>query len=539
MIVFLSFQSCIKDNFEFDKLSMSMEYNPAVAIPILKMSLDVRDILLDFDTSELITEDVSGFLYLLYEEHVFSYQGQDVIDMPDQPFGDYFSGQEVIDAGGIDPSVNLAKNTVSPFTMNNEEEVDSLVFKYANLNINVTSSFLHTGNLVISFPELKKDGVPYTVTVDINTSDGTFSFNNNYTDLEGYTFDLTNLGVDMNKVLINYDLTLNNSGSAVNSTDLVTILVTFSQMEFYSIFGYLGQQTIEIPTDSVYLEIFKKVFDGDVYFEDPKFDITLNNSYGLPIDIGFTDFYSHSVIDSTITTIYGPGIPTPFTPYEIGYPTINQIGDSVQSLLTVDKTNSNINEAIATCPKYIYFGVEGVTNPNGNTDYNFVTDSSKFDVDLEVLLPLWGRAEYLALQDTSAANFSQIPAEAERLIIRINSYNGFPLDVESQIYFYRDSLCSEDSLVDSVFINQSQMIIQSGILNADGKVVEPYHKTTDMTYTGARMDSLREHARYSRIVAYLQSTNNDQGELVRIYSYYDLEIKIGAILELMIDPSDY
>lgn len=536
-IIVISFQSCIKDNFDFDKLSLSMDYNPAVAIPILKMSLNVRDMLLDFDTSELFVEDVSGFLYLMYEQQVFSYQGQDVIVMPDQPFGDFFTGQDVIDAGGIDPSVNLQKSTVSPFTMDNEELIDSLVFKAVNLNINVTSTFLHTGDIIITFPELKKDGVPYSVPVSINTSDGTFSYNSTYSDLAGYTFDLTNLGIDLNKVLINYDLTLYNSGSAVNTTDLVTIMVTFSEMEFYSIFGYLGQHSIVIPTDSVYLKIFEKVFDGAVYFEDPKFDITFNNSYGLPIAIGFTDFSSYSTIDETTTLIYGPGIPIPFSPLIIGYPTIYQVGDSVETSITIDKTTSNINDAIATSPKYIYFGVQGETNPNGNTDYNFVTDSSKFNVDLEVLLPLWGRSEYLALQDTSAADFSKIPDEAERLIIRINSHNGFPVDIESQIYFYRDSLC--DTLVDSVFINQDQMIIESGILNADGKVVEPYHKITDMIYTGVRMDSLKAHARYSRIVAYLRSTNYQTGQLVRIYSYYELEIKIGAILEFTIDPSEY
>ena len=42
-------------------------------------------------------------------------------------------------------------------------------------------------------------------------------------------------------------------------------------------------------------------------------------------------------------------------------------------------------------PKYLFFDAKGLINPLGdNTVHNFILDTSKFDLDMQVKLPMWG-----------------------------------------------------------------------------------------------------------------------------------------------------
>jgi len=47
--------------------------------------------------------------------------------------------------------------------------------------------------------------------------------------------------------------------------------------------GYFGQYAFDLPSDRIVIDLFENSVAGQVYVEDPRVDIIVKNSFGLPI----------------------------------------------------------------------------------------------------------------------------------------------------------------------------------------------------------------------------------------------------------------
>ncbi|MBN2681949.1 MAG: hypothetical protein JXR58_05540 [Bacteroidales bacterium] len=535
LLVFFSLilSSCIKDELEMNKFSEDMDWNPNMALPLAKGSLSVRDLVMDYDNEELIEEDETGFLYLIYNKRILSYRADSMIKIPNQSFSDVFTA-----AADLNPSTVPVGSTVSEshslvfdIAVNSTEALDSIRLKSAELNVQLNSDFEHPGTLVIQFPTIKKGSVVYTKTINIPAAGGTVT--NNYTDMEGYSIDLTGTGAETNKLPINYTLTLTNSGNPVAGSDQISLTVGIVNIKYSSMFGYLGNYSQDFSMDSIHLEIFNQVLDGEAYFDDPRMYVRMNNSYGLPVQFYLTSLGTYSTTGAPSTPLFGTDVPTIVNPRTMMYPTLSQIGQFASDMLSLNKTNSNIMDVVETQPKYIFFSVESETNPLGpGFDYNFVTDSSRFDLELEVELPLYGNAKYWLLQDTADLDFSALYEDLDIIDwinFRLVAENGMPTEARLQVYFVDSNYVMVDSLI------SNELIIQSGGLDAAGKVVSPTTLVTNMRYEHDRIQNLKDvkYILYSGTV----NTTNAATELVRFYSHYNIDIGLGAQVQVKIDDS--
>lgn len=110
------------------------------------------------------------------------------------------------------------------------------------------------------------------------------------------------------------------------------------------------------------------------------------------------------------------------------------IGQVVQTNFVLNQTNSNEKTVINQQPRYISYSVNALTNSPTPT-YNFLEDSSRFKVDVEVNLPMKGYAEGFTLQDTTPFTLENIE-QVQSAVFRINIVNGFPAKAYTQVYFY-------------------------------------------------------------------------------------------------------
>ena len=299
ILAMIIFSSCIKKKFDFDRISQDIEWEPIIVAPGAKAKLTIRDILQDYDSNEVFVVDETGFLFIMYHSHVFSAKAKDLIVVPDQNIpNDIFTGQEYINQNFTtsDDTVSINHNSQISFNFGTSRAIDSLIIKDGILNVTVQSEFLHTGTAVMTIPSLTKNGVPYSKTVNINTSDGSFVFTDAFTDINDYTLSLTN--GSSNEFTISNTITLYNTGNAINSTDQGIISTSFSNLEFKKMFGYVGQDTISI-NDTIHLEIFDNAYEGSAYFEDPHFNVFINNSYGLPITMEMDSFTTFTAINNS------------------------------------------------------------------------------------------------------------------------------------------------------------------------------------------------------------------------------------------------
>lgn len=521
-IIFIIFtvQSCIKDNFDFDKLSHKVELNPNIAVPIVNSSLTLRDVVQDYDKNELFEEDANGFLYLMYQQQIYSSDGTNIFSIPSQNITESYLAPSNINL--TTGTYSYTDSTVQDFSVNNSARIDSIILNSAQLSFSISSSQTLNGTITLILPTVKKNGIPYAKTVDFSSGIG------NYNDLDGYKIDLTKDSPNYNKLPVYYTINLNNSPATfLTGDEMFSATVSIDSINYKTVYGFLGQQTVAIPDDSVHIDIFDHAFQGNLFFKDPKFKFQIKNSFGIPLQFQFDTFRTYTVASQTYEYFQ---FPIQYSPLNVNYPSISQIGQSKETYVTLDTLSfPEIRNLIETNPKYIKFGVTSMFNiTDPGTNNNFIMDTSKFSVDLKVELPLWGHASYFVLQDTFDLDMSDVfknTDEIDWINFRLNIDNGMPTEVGTQVYFC-DSLYN---VIDSLFDPNNMQIIESGVLDAAGKVVQSTHKTTDVKYTKERIDPL-ENCKYIFVRGYLHTTDK-ASRLVRFYSNYDIRVKFGIQAE--------
>lgn len=506
--------SCFdKRDFEFDKIA-AFEWEPNVAAPIIKSTLSMKDLISGADTNVLV-EDASNFLSIVYRASVFSERADEIISIENQNVNSSWT----FPTGTITDSATFNYTISTTFTSPNGERFDSIYIKSGALLFNLNGNLNHNGRLRIIIPTVKKNGMIFRKNIMYNYNNTLPVVTNNSYDLSGFTI---SFGAD-NKLNINFSITVYADANPNNSPYTLNLNEAFQNIKFHKIFGYIGKRSFSINQDSVDFDIYQNNIDGSIQLEDPKLNIYIRNAYGMPINVNFTKLDAKSSVNPPyIVSITGSGLPNPLL---IQAPTFAQIGQSILTKISLSKTNSTIVQAVNLSPNYLDFLVEALSNPNGNpaTDQNFVIDSSKFEVDIEAELPLYVSASGFKLQDTVDFDLGDDIDEVEWVILKVYTSNGFPLDVSMQIYF-ADSLGNKlDSLLTSI-----DKIISSGIVGPapSYKVITPTEKHLSIQINQQKMDNLLK-AEKLIILANLSTTNNGVDK-VKIYSDYEIDVKLGV-----------
>jgi hypothetical protein len=162
---------------------------------------------------------------------------------------------------------------------------------------------------------------------------------------------------------------------------------------------------------------------------------------------------------------------------------------------------------------------------------------------LELFLPLNGYADNLVVKDTLDFVFSDFykkpPEEIERLILRLNITNGFPLNMSLQAYFYDEN----DVLLDSLFqdLQDPARFIPAATDNSGDGRVEPL-KLDPIQVELSRQQIDNISASNYMVVYYTLSTpgaDQQPPENVQFFMDYFFEVFIGAIGKLNVNTADY
>lgn len=511
--------SCIKDNFEFDKLAQT-EWNPNLAAPLVYSSLSIQDILTKNDKSGVISVDSNHFCSIIYEGNLFSIVASDLVKIPDQSIPPYTASLDLTQIGtlGTNFTITIPYTQTIDFTPGtNNPKMDSVVFKGGTIELAVNSDFMLDGKIEIEIPGAKKNGVPLTQTLDIDYNGTTPVIVNSVIDLSGYHFDMTNGSTTFNQFIVNYKMTLTGPGPTPTTSNRVILSGQFKNLKFDKIFGDLGQLPLSLDKDTVDIAVFKNAIgSGVISLADPRLTMVISNSYGIPIDakIAELDAYTPGYIPFPVT-----GFPSPLPLYS---PNMSQIGQTLTGSFTLNNTNSNLATIIKKVPQSFIYQIDSKTNPNGATHNNFILDSSRFKVDMKVELPLYGTAKDFLLIDTVEFKMEEnFTDQLESATIRTFNSNGFPLDVAMQVYFVDSTYKKLDSLVQPY-----QLILKSATVNPiTGKVTNPNSKIYDVTLNQARVNNIKT-AKYLLVKA-AASTTSGGNTNVKIYSNYKIDLKLG------------
>jgi hypothetical protein len=529
--ILIGLSGCYKDTFELDRMRDDMiTWEPDIAFPLVFSILNAEEIISASDSTNIYQYDSDNFITLIYRKRIFSQTVNDFFLLPQ--FQTINSNMN-LDGGEItqfttNGSVQTTLNTGMTFGITGPggSQLDKVIFQSGLMSIDFTSNFQHSGNLLVTIPELRLNGTPFSQSLPINYQSGAVSVDVNFP-LAGYEMDLDN-GSGPNTFPINYTLTLNEgSGATPTPSNQVQVNHSFENMKMAFADGYFGNFSLVIDPADVDLDVVQSEHSGSLYFEDPRFKLKITNTIGAELRVSIDELYATGDLGQTNVDISSLIIGNQFT-----IPAAPAVGDSAQLEYYFTQNNSNIKQIVNNEYGTLYYDFGAIVNPNGPA-YNFAKANSSVEVVADVELPFWGFSNHFIIIDTvkvSLDDLNTLADNVEKGLLRINTVSHFPVDGLLKVYFADENY----SLLDSVLTDGSY-IIRSGIVNADGKTISATQTNNDVELDRQRIDHLFE-SKYLLISSDITSTD-DAGRNIKLYLEDNIEVRIGLRLRLKADPT--
>lgn len=518
--------SCNK-NEQVDLSTLQTYHN--VAIPLISAEIDVED-MLQGDTGNIISTGNNGELFLAYVTPTTTINAGEIVDIPDQSFS-----ISVNPAPSTLPvftgSVNFQDTNISAFSFPNGEELTSIVFSQGILTINIVNDLSHEVVLSITIPSLVDDlGNSYNDNLVANANNSAVTQAN----LSNYTFDLTKGTNGYNDMVVYLDVTINGSGSPINVSDNLSFSFSMDNLEFEAIYGDLKYQQFDLGSVPLEIDIFKNSENAiDFLLTNPEIKHTIQNSFGFKANMGMQQMYYEDLQGVFLADIlYDSSASGNLQAAPFYFPTIQQPiveGDSVTSILSMNASNSSIDQLINATPKQIISNPVVVVNADSTiTNNNFVLSSSEISVSTEITLPLEGYAGGWQMGDTIPFDFKvdelyTSETEISEAVIKFVTTNGWPLEVTFTLKLLDSAYNELSSIADST------VVIQSGNLDANGRVESSTVTITELACDEGCVDNLNETKHVILLVTAGTVDYNSQ-QSVKIYNDYKLGLSMALLI---------
>lgn len=301
------------------------------------------------------------------------------------------------------------------------------VLKKGTISVKISNTSKVNGSINLNLPEFKKSGIPISASVPLSGTPVII-------DLAGANLNFASDPLlPYNRVPYSYNVQVNTSTGYVDyaSTDIIRVDMTLSGLEFKSIHGDFGKQSIQIDpgTFDLNMDLLDQI-EGNFKLTNPKLELIFHNSIGMPAAVAL-DLKASNKTGQQLLLTRNP------SSFDIPVPANINAGIATGSMV-FDKQNSNIVNFVALPPngKITYSGKADFNKNNVVTPINpnFLDLDATFAIDLAMELPIELQVNNLTFRDTTGItgdNFNDI----ENAELTINARNGIPLDVDVQLFF--------------------------------------------------------------------------------------------------------
>lgn len=543
--------ACIKDEWILSDQTQIDGLDPSFALPLVDASLNLGNLEQEFDAENFIYNEEDQTFALVYAQDLFRLSTDELQQLNAQEFSeDYTLSAAEATALTALPAGNTAtfnQDFELSFEVDNGEELDSIRFAGGGLVINLNSSIPHDIDLEITIPELTLNGAPFLELVSLQYTGFTPFGDAVNVDLTGYVLDLTQNGITNNTMDLNVEFTVTSSGATTAPGSSLEMDLQLDVSQFQSIFGYLGQLTETTSVDTQFVNLFRDLNGGVLYFEDPKIEVTIRNATGIPASIFFDGVFAPE--NSEDQQLSGPDL--------TNFPVISAAatpGDVAITEHTIsnDGTEPPLSSLLDEGPFELIYSSEVGINPDGPTQ-NFILDTSYIACHVDMVLPFFGYADNFALSDTLDLDLEETLLDAEdgnlswedikKVTIRLVADNGLPIQVEGQVYFADTT----NAIIDSLFQNTFEALFQAGFVDFSlpdtdpnyGKVTSPTRKITDIEISSAKLQHLLDEGSKKVILQSRANTNEAaNGEVVRFFPEYTVNMKLSAKVDTDININE-
>lgn len=390
--------------------------------------------------------------------------------------------------------------------------LNEATFTRNSIRFRVKSAIQEKISIRIFIPQITKDGEVFSKTFDLHV-EGNFgeSLFTEFYDLEDWT-----LLSDDNTMKIFYEATTE-SGTTITLDEAG---LEFSLLAFKYVEGFFTQNSSSESGEVITIGVYSTWISGGFDFEDPKITIKVENSFGFPVRTKFNKLELTNV-NGVKSNLEGTVIDEGF---DFNYPVLDQVGSVAYSEYVLDKTNSNIQTIFNEKVKLVRYDVTATGNPdNDNSIIGFLTDSSYYNVDIAVELPLETSINNLLLGDTFDIDLSSYN-DVKSAEFKLLTENMFPYEMEVQGYL----LDANNVAIDSLFNNDPYYV--KGATVVQGLVIDSPQSIRYTEFGETAFANIRRADKIA-IIAKFNNTTGQEGPQW-IYEDYGINIKLGAIVNI-------
>lgn len=480
-----------------------IRYGAEFAIPLVDSRVNLTDLVGELDQRVTLSTEADGLLRLTYRDTVPTVSSQAAFEELSQL------------TRGI-PLAITARRQAIRFPLPNGAQLKRVRVKSGRLTYNLPNPYDRPVNIKLTIPSATKEGTAFTISGKLPAHGGSGNppaLNNiaEPIDFAGYEFDFSTDSLILEYRIDGLDGTPLEPG---NNT-----LAVFSNLEFSFIEGFLGKRPYAGVSDQLSIGLFDNYLSGEVKFLEPRIVLTVHNGFGMPAR-AVIDRLDVTTVTGEIIAVTGEIIQNGF---DLNYP--SQPGRSSTTTYVITEENSNLRELLAAKPVALNYHINALLNPDpaDKEVVGFLTDTSTYGATIAVELPLYGSAREFTLKDSFPIDIGDRYPEVTEASFRITTDNGIPFALSLTGTFI-DS--KGNVLMD--LTDGELLLIEASAVNTAGDATEVRTVTTDIPFSGERLELLRR-ADHLLLVTTFGTTENASGP-IRITDDQELRVRIGARL---------
>ncbi|MBD3635937.1 MAG: hypothetical protein HUJ25_01235 [Crocinitomicaceae bacterium] len=485
--------------------------------PIVHGQLTINDLI----PSDYTTTNGDNYLSIVYNEKAFGISLDSIVDFPDTSIVEKTALGFGLD---INPGFIWVKSADQVLDIP-EIELKEILAKQGTITFICRSEWGGKTIMTLDFPKVILQGVPFNKSYYLEAGSVTNpTVEVDAVNMAGYWIDLK--GLDGNQVNTLSGNFIVESDEPVNSYfvsiyDSLEYEINFSDVVLDYARGYFGKHELA-DTTAVSLPFMDAVLAGTIDIDSIDMTINIRNGFNI-------------ISQAKITLLRGINSKTG-TEVDLNFPLLGaslNINPATGGLydwdysnypITINNTNSNINQFIENLSDSILIGYEILLNPDGNvtagTDEIF--PGSTIDLMVNGEFPVDIGANNLTLTDTF--NFSYNGNElytGKNAQITLSYENGFPMGAEATLYM----LDENDILIDDL---QGNTGIQSGTYNPGSYLTTPFIGSVVFNLSDQDILNLQSTQRMALIVSF----TTDSGQKVKIDASAAFDFAVRSNLQI-------
>lgn len=500
LIVLTIAASCINDeDYDIDNVTLQ----PTLALPLVTGSLSIQDFIPDEDAENIkIAND--GLISLQYQQELRAQSIRDLFEVPERgitrsfllPSGVLPATPNDIRLDSIEQEVDLE---LAPEQLSEILAKDGRI-TYSTTIIPVFSSLQY--EIEVSFPDF--------ISTVSNQPLRTIAQGSGTLPLANHTLFLNRNKFDMKLVLV-----LKQRAAPVTITpgSSISIRLDFLDIDFTYIRGFFGTQTASLPADNVEINVFENSFaDADISFVEPSINFTVVNDNGVPCQVTFNTLQARKG-SSAITLQTNPN-----SPINLNFP--GTLGTSATTAVTV----TNTKQVLDFAPTSIVYQASATINNGVSTGNNFLADTSKLRVQMNIEVPLYGRAENIVIRDTVDIDLGDVDqSDVSSAALGLKLVNQLPLGGDIQL-FLTDA---QFQVLGEVLPTNQTNIVRASQVNTAGELQTEGTYDDTITLAPETINKIFD-ASHIIIVAVLNTTRDANGNALDVKFKADYKLSVDA-----------